>query len=100
MRTPWGTADGIEEIAPGIVFYSTPSHGGYKVSADLNKRIPEIFRRSAMIYAPSGWYEEDCAYAMVHAFLPEYFSDKEVAAAWNTLKRWYPKECEMHLTCI
>jgi hypothetical protein len=33
---------------------STPGHGGVKLSAERNRRIPEDARR------PGGWYEEDC----------------------------------------
>ena len=27
-RTPWGEADHVEEYAPGVTWYSTPSHDG------------------------------------------------------------------------
>jgi hypothetical protein len=93
MYTPWGRSRDTEVIAPGVVFYSTASHGGYHVAAKLNKRIPAIFRAAAEVWSGKpGWYEEDCAYAIVHAFLPEFFSPEEVLKALETIKRWYPTE--------
>lgn len=58
MTTPWGRADYTAQLCPGIGTVGTPSHGGIKVSAALNKRVPEIVR------APGGWYEEDCAWCV------------------------------------
>jgi hypothetical protein len=63
-RTPWGTADTVHHIAPGIVAVGTPGHGGVKLSPERNKKIPPALRNA------SGWYEEDCeSYIpmMIHA---------------------------------
>ena len=63
-RTPWGTADYVNHIAPGIVSVATPGHGGVKLSPERNKKVPVPLRTK------SGWYEEDCeAYIpmMIHA---------------------------------
>ncbi len=32
IRTPWGKAQTTEVLAEGIVFYSTASHGGFKLA--------------------------------------------------------------------
>ena len=62
-RTPWGTADSVTVIAPGIAGVGTPSHGGYKLSPERNKAIPAALRNS------NAWYEEDCeAYIVGWAF--------------------------------
>jgi hypothetical protein len=59
-NTPWGKAQSRDIISDeGIEFYSTAGHGGYKVSAQLNRLIPKVFR------AAGGWYEEDCAWSIV-----------------------------------
>lgn len=88
-RTPWGMPQDIEEIGNDIRFYSTASHGGYKVPSKLNKEIPEAFR------AKDGWYEEDCAWAIVWVFLSCYFTEfkpETFIQADTTLKRWYAHE--------
>ena len=64
-QTPWGEADQVEDIAPGIVRVYTASHGGYKLSAQRNRKVPAPFRQQG------GWYEEDdgwagAAYAFPH----------------------------------
>ena len=83
--TPWGKANFAASYCRGVTAYSTPSHGGMKVSAGLNKRIPEPLR------VASGWYEEDCDAAIVVFFL-----DKEVGAtreerdeAYNSIEEWH-----------
>lgn len=36
--TPWGKADYEKVYAEGIVFYGTPSHGGFKLDRERNAR--------------------------------------------------------------
>ena len=89
--TPWGTAQTSEKACRGINFYSTASHGGYKVSDKLNLEIPEVFRRA------DGWYEEDCDWSIVWVFLSahfdkEYFKPETFLQADKTLKQWFPHE--------
>lgn len=66
-RTPWGTADHVSHPAPGIVFASTSSHGGIKLSPERNRMIPPALRQS------SGWYEEDYESNIVGMYYPEAF---------------------------
>lgn len=63
MRTPWGQSDHEVELAPGITFYGTPSHGGIKLSAARDKKIPQAAREYAQqwVGGKAGWYEEDVA---------------------------------------
>lgn len=65
MYTPWGTADSVHRYSDGIAFVSTSSHGGFKVPAKLNRRIPPPLRKG------DGWYEEDCEWAIVALFHPD-----------------------------
>jgi hypothetical protein len=87
-RTPWGKLQSHEDIGAGVIFYSTASHGGYKVPAKLNKLIPDLFR------CDDGWYEEDCAWSIVHVFLNEHieFVADKYLQALETVKCWYPHE--------
>ena len=85
-RTPWGTSDHSEKVAPGIIFYGTPSHGGYHLSPKRNAKVAEPLRRK------DGWYEEDCDYARVLLTFPELFAPERVAEAKRSVKSWAPDE--------
>jgi len=87
-KTPWGAADNVEIYGEGVMFYSTPSHGGFKVYKKLNGAIPEAYRNA------NGWYEEDCEWAKVAAGLPHLFTDRELRTAERTLKNWFPSAYE------
>ena len=64
-HSPWGTVQHVEETGDkDVVFVSTASHGGYRVLKASNDLIPEAFR------SQTGWYEEDCDYAVVDFFIP------------------------------
>jgi uncharacterized protein DUF7007 len=82
-RTPWGTADHSRKIAPGIMAYQTPGHGGYHLSKTRNEQVHPALR------TPKGWYEEDCEYAIVHFTFPNVFLGKTEDAA-RTIKNWWP----------
>lgn len=89
-RTPWGAPQSTEIVSDaGIVWYSTASHGGYKVDSKLNREIPEVFRDA------QGWYEEDCEWSIVWIFLSAHFNPGQFKAetfmqAQSTLTNWYP----------
>ena len=85
--TPWGRADSCEDYGEGVKFYSTPSHGGFRISGAALRRIPQQFR---MMYSAKGWFEEDCDWAIPVYFLPEYFSAAEYVSAVDTLSCWHP----------
>ncbi len=82
--TIWGPSQSKRNVARGINWYSTASHGGIVLSEGMNKRIPEYAR------AEDRSYEEDCDWAIVVTFLPGYFESKELEAAKKTLKNWHP----------
>lgn len=82
MHTPWGVSDYRKEYAPGVVFYGTPSHGGFKLSPERNSQIRAEWRIDN--YPWPGWYEEDCDANYVAATFPELFphvDQAEVAEA-------------------
>lgn len=89
MNTPWGRSQYKEDIAEGITFYATASHGGLKVKCKLNRQIPEYMRCS------DGWYEEDCDWARVAVIFPEHFV-KSYSQALDTFKNWDPEAYEKY----
>lgn len=86
--SPWGKPDDVEAVAPGVWWVSTPSHGGFKLEPNLNKRVPDYMRK------PGGWYEEDLDWAIVATVFPDLFSEKERASADHVLLNWMPAQYE------
>ena len=83
ITTPWGQADHHQAIAPGIDFYSTPSHGGFKLSPERLARISVMNLVRCRTGLPlQGWFEEDCDWCIVVIYFPEYFTaeEREMAA--------------------
>lgn len=85
MRTPWGKADLVTEIATGITAVSTPSHGGIHLSPERNAQVPQHYREFAAKWSKGwydgsankvGWYEEDCAAIAVILTFPEEFPER------------------------
>lgn len=78
--TPWGTAQTETQITPGITWFSTASHGGFRLDGDMwrefHLRFPE-----AVLWAGNPWFEEDCDWAWVPIAFPEFFSDDKIAYA-------------------
>lgn len=67
METPWGPAYTEERLAPGVVQVTTPSHGGLKLDAAAQQRIPLEVRDSFI--NGHGWAEEDCEALIVLVLL-------------------------------
>ncbi|MGN7187054.1 DUF7007 domain-containing protein [Microbacterium enclense] len=96
-RTPWGAAQSVTNVAPGIALAGTAGHGGLKLSPERNALIPAALRNS------SGWYEEDCEINIpLH-----YFPDEWCAQDWvknepakladetdRSIKDWFPEQWE------
>jgi hypothetical protein len=88
ITTPWGKAQTAEVHAEGIVFYSTASHGGFKLDRDRNASVHPAWRNHG------GWYEEDCEAAKIIVTFPALFSETDVQTAHRTLKNWFPAAYE------
>lgn len=97
MNTPWGPSDNQKQYAPGITFYSTPSHGGFKLSfareRELDAKLREVGFTTvqARMGYDAGWYEEDCSAAAVMFAWPDLFGDKveeRRSEALAILTRW------------
>jgi hypothetical protein len=85
MRTPWGESQHADQIAEGIVFYSTASHGGILLSPERRNEMPVKFRNEPT-WAGGNWYEEDCDVSLVIYCFSQYFKPKTVEHATNYLK--------------
>jgi hypothetical protein len=75
--TPWGWADSVCEIAPGIIQIETPSHGGIWLSPDRLEVVAPDYRAFAAKWSHGwgeAWFEEDCAAYAVIATWPELFA--------------------------
>lgn len=81
--TPWGKADSKIKVTRGINFYSTPGHGGYKVSKKLNASMPAPLRNS------DGWYEEDCEWCKVVLAFPQHFNEDKKETARAVFALWF-----------
>lgn len=91
-ETPWGPSQSEREHAPGIVFFSTASHGGYRLSAERYAdfcKIPHFANWSP-------WLEEDCDACLVYLRWPELATNEQIhdavimartVAAWKS-GRW------------
>ena len=86
-ETPWGKAQSAEEVGPGIIRYTTASHGGYFLNATANGKVSPILKKSTFCgQGLKGWYEEDCDWAIVVYTFPQFFDEKHLEAAIATLK--------------
>jgi hypothetical protein len=88
MRTPWGKADSVEMVVPGVYVVSTPSHGGIKLDRFVNHLVPAGCRTKG------GWYEEDCEVAIVfavHRTTRQHFKIDEAQNALS-LANWLPAQ--------
>lgn len=87
-QTPWGISQGVTVYAEGIESYSTAMHGGFKLSAKRNGQVHPLLR------ATDGWYEEDCAWAIVAITFPDLFTCFERRCAERSVKDSWPEAWE------
>jgi len=85
VETPWGIADSRTSYAPGIVFYSTPSHGGFQLSAEKLAQLVAVHGQVETFCGLPHWFEEDCDWAYVATSFPDIFTADELAQAQATL---------------
>ncbi|KPH78316.1 DUF7007 domain-containing protein [Bosea vaviloviae] len=87
-QTPWGMSQGTTLYADGVESHSTAGHGGFKLSAERNEHVHPLLR------AEGGWYEEDCAWAIVAITFPDLFSGFERRCAERSIKDSWPDAWE------
>jgi hypothetical protein len=83
-QTPWGVSQGATVYAEGVESHSTAGHGGFKLSAERNRTVHPLLR------AEGGWYEEDCAWAIVAITFPDLFTSFERRCAKRSVKDSWP----------
>jgi hypothetical protein len=89
-NTPWGRPNSVRVIAEGIVFYETPSHGGFWLSPERVTTMPPALR-DFVPFAGANWYEEDCDWAIVALAFPQFFSTDQQQQAARSIQRWKPE---------
>lgn len=95
IRTPWGEPDVVDELAEGITWYETPSHGGYRLSDKRVKELPSHLRAHKP-FAGYGWYEEDVDWCIVALGFPDVYCarlsqderERKLAIAQSTFDQW------------
>jgi hypothetical protein len=86
--TPWGPSQDGTVYAEGVTAHSTAGHGGFKLSAERNSKVPPMLR------AAGGWYEEDECWAIVAITFPQLFTALERRHAGQTIKDSWPDAWE------
>jgi hypothetical protein len=89
--TPWGPSQTSHEIARGIRFYSTASHGGYCLSRHRFATFRECFPHFTLC-AGDPWFEEDCDSALVTITFAEEYSDESVFFAEQSIRASVQRE--------
>jgi Domain of unknown function (DUF7007) len=99
----WGKPDEQREIAPGVVWISTPSHGGIVLSDECNATMPDYMRRADAIY------EEDCNWCLpvialdLGSELAETLNqrgERVMRDAKAAFHRWHPEKEEQYVNLI
>jgi hypothetical protein len=93
-NSPWDKIDHLTKIADGVIFVSTPGHGGFWISSErvqeIKKHIPALMLPSncyPVHHAQRGsfdtnqWFEEDSEAYRVVLGLPHLFKVEQVDAA-------------------
>jgi hypothetical protein len=94
----WGTVDSEQVFAEGLVLVSTPSHGGFILSEEMNARIPQSLKEMSFCQQGlDGYYEEDEDWSIVVSQLPEYFEEDLVEQARITAKALVKRKLEKTL---
>lgn len=100
-QSPWGFCQTARELADGVIWVTTPSHGGMMVPMEVVPQLSEPARKRGERFGDYLCYEEDVAWDIAAYELrqtwPALF-DGEIAAEWpdpqatlhRTLSRWYP----------
>lgn len=87
-NTPWGLSQSATVFAEGVTAHSTAGHGGFKLSAERNRKVHSMLRSAG------GWYEEDSAWAIVAISFPHLFTGFERRCAESTIKDSWPDAWE------
>lgn len=89
-ETPWGPAQHVKEVAPGIVAISTAGHGGYWLSPErmkeFNKVLPGVHPWLGNGGEAGLWLEEDCDWALAVLVWPALFKPDDRYNAYRSVQ--------------
>lgn len=88
VHTPWGMSQRTAVYAEGVECHSTAGHGGFKLSAERNRKVHPLLR------SKDGFYEEDSGWAIVAITFPHLFTAFERRCAERSIKDWQPDAWE------
>jgi hypothetical protein len=83
--TPWGASQDAHDIADGITRHRTERHGGIHLSDSRWTQFRALFP-SLNPWAGEQWFEQDCDVAAVIVAFPEFFDDRAIYHAVQTLR--------------
>jgi hypothetical protein len=89
MATPGGQSDEVRVVADGILWVTTPSHGGFLLSPNRLYQMPERYRSCS--WTRDQFVEEDCSRCAVVLAFPNLFSEADRGAAEKTYALYYAK---------
>ena len=99
MNTPWGQADGVEEITADIIRVYTPGHGGYGVRKGA--AMPPALKSCGVLKGDWRWFEEDCQWAAVVVGFPDAFPRPGLLdTAMQSLRDWNSSAYEKHFKVV
>lgn len=101
MPTPWGRANLVYHLADGVLWVSTPSHGGLMVGKGVARaKLTPRARMVGTVWANYYTFEEDCQYAVCFLERLEWHRAMYVADGRpapedtnrheETVRRWEP----------
>ena len=85
LSTPWGSAQTIKTLAPGILLVSTASHGGLMLDSAALLDLPEQLRAVGETYGEWRCFEEDCACGLVYEARIDLYREhkRQQLASWE-----------------
>ena len=91
MTTPWGKSTHRSEVAPGIEYHETSSHGGICLSPERLSEMPATLKTPSTFYpAGSPWFEHDLEWCRVVLAFPGVFRDMMVKDAHEFMRAGHP----------
>jgi len=100
-KTPWGPAQGVYNIIPGVRWFTTAGHGGLMVSPSVaRKMLTPAAVKLGDFWGGAYWYEEDIEYSIPMYEHPEWDKILAQKAGGGTLtqeqhgakiRQWNPK---------
>lgn len=90
INTPWGMSDSTKQIADGIIWCETPSHGGIWLSPARMAEMPTHYKVCS--FTNDNWFEEDCSMAAVVLAFPQFFTTDNVRQAQAMYNSMHSKQ--------